>query len=198
MIKQAAMAIGAFLALSSSGWAAMPSIVKPAATAPEGFVFQATLRPSIDAIEPASVTKLPVKRIKLASAPSPKRNLIPGPKIVAKVDLSDQRMRVYVNGRERHSWKVSTGRRGYITPKGSFTPYRMHKMWHSRKYNNSPMPYAVFFHKGWAVHGTKAISRLGRPASHGCVRLHPKNAKKFYDLIKASGGMKSAKVVIKR
>ncbi|WP_316861614.1 L,D-transpeptidase [uncultured Cohaesibacter sp.] len=116
--------------------------------------------------------------------------------IVAKIDISEQRMNVYVNGYITHSWKVSTAANGYYTPRGEYNPYRMHTMWRSRKYNNAPMPYAVFFHKGWAIHGTNAISRLGRPASHGCVRLHPDNAKTLFKLIKTAGGMKSAKVII--
>lgn len=108
-------------------------------------------------------------------------------KVVAKVDISDQRMRVYINGIPRHSWKVSTGRRGYRTPVGSYNPTRTHKMWHSRKYNMSPMPFSVFFHRGYAVHGTNYVSRLGRPASHGCVRLHTSNAKRLYRLVKKYG-----------
>jgi lipoprotein-anchoring transpeptidase ErfK/SrfK len=116
--------------------------------------------------------------------------------IVAKIDISEQRMNVYVNGHITHSWKVSTARSGYYTPRGEYAPYRMHTMWRSRKYNNAPMPYAVFFHKGWAIHGTTSISRLGRPASHGCVRLHPDNAKILFKLIKSAGGMKSARVII--
>lgn len=120
----------------------------------------------------------------------------PAPAVVAEIDISEQRMNVYINGLITHSWKVSTARNGYYTPRGEYKPYRMHTMWHSRKYNNAPMPYAVFFHKGWAIHGTTAISRLGSPASHGCVRLHPDNAKILFNLIKSAGGMQSAQVVI--
>ncbi|MEM8685788.1 MAG: L,D-transpeptidase [Pseudomonadota bacterium] len=109
------------------------------------------------------------------------------PIVKAKIDLSKQRMNVVVNGEVVHSWKISSGRRGYTTPTGSYYPYRMHKMWYSRKYDNAPMPHAVFFRGGYAVHGTKSISRLGRPASHGCIRLHPANAKKFYDLVRQHG-----------
>lgn len=108
-------------------------------------------------------------------------------KVVARVDISDQKMRVYINGIPRHSWKVSTGRKGYRTPVGSYKPTRTHKMWHSRKYNMSPMPYSVFFHGGYAVHGTNYVKRLGRPASHGCVRLHTKHAKRLYSLVKKYG-----------
>lgn len=108
-------------------------------------------------------------------------------KVVARVDISDQKMKVYVNGIPRHSWKVSTARKGYRTPVGSYKPTRTHKMWHSRKYNMSPMPYSVFFHGGYAVHGTNHVKKLGQPASHGCIRLHTRNAKRLYSLVKKYG-----------
>ncbi len=107
--------------------------------------------------------------------------------VAAKVDISEQRMKVFVNGVHKHTFKVSTGGRGYITPTGSWKPTRMHKMWHSRKYDMTPMPHSIFFYRGYAVHATNAIKRLGRPASHGCVRLHPKNARKFFKLVLAAG-----------
>ena len=107
----------------------------------------------------------------------------PFDQVVAVVDLSDQRMRVFVEGVQKYEWKVSSGRRGYGTPTGEWRPYRMHTLWRSRKYNNAPMPHSVFFHGGYAVHATGAIGNLGRPASHGCVRLHPKNAQQFFALV---------------
>lgn len=94
----------------------------------------------------------------------------PFDEVVAVVDLSEQRMRVYVEGVEKYVWKVSSGRRGHGTPTGEWRPYRMHTMWHSRKYNMAPMPHSVFFHRGYAVHATGAVGRLGRP---GQPRLHP-------------------------
>ncbi|GAB4240580.1 MAG: hypothetical protein Kow0032_28300 [Methyloligellaceae bacterium] len=117
------------------------------------------------------------------------------PIVLAKVDKSEQRMRVYVNGKPVYSWRVSTARGGYITPTGSWRPTRIHKMWHSRKYNMAPMPYSVFYYRGYAVHGTYDLKRLGRPASHGCVRLHPGNAKKLYQLV-ARYGMANTQIVV--
>lgn len=108
-------------------------------------------------------------------------------KITAKVDISEQRMKVYVNGVHKQTFKVSTGAKGYITPTGSWKPTRMHKMWYSRKYDMAPMPHSVFFYRGYAVHATNAVKRLGRPASHGCIRLHPKNARQFFNLVMAAG-----------
>ncbi|NNF77183.1 MAG: L,D-transpeptidase [Rhizobiales bacterium] len=119
----------------------------------------------------------------------------PKGKVVAKIDLSDQRMNIYVNGRRYHTFKVSTARRGYVTPTGSWRPTRLHEMWHSRKYDMSPMPHSVFFKGGYAVHGTNSISRLGSPASHGCIRLHPADARTFYNMVK-SNGMRNTTVKI--
>ncbi len=117
--------------------------------------------------------------------------------VVAKVDVSQQRMNVYVGGQLRHSWAVSTGRGRYATPGGTFRPYRMHAMWHSRKYNMAPMPHSVFYRGGYAVHGTVEVNRLGRPASRGCVRLHPTNARTFYNLVRQAG-MKNTRIEIRR
>jgi lipoprotein-anchoring transpeptidase ErfK/SrfK len=111
----------------------------------------------------------------------------PGRQVTARVDLSEQRMRVYVGSDLVHEFDVSTGRKGYGTPIGRYQVQWTHPKWYSRKYEMAPMPWSVFFHGGFAVHGTSAVNRLGRPASHGCVRLAPKNAKLFYQLVRASG-----------
>ncbi|RUY05234.1 L,D-transpeptidase, partial [Mesorhizobium sp. M7A.F.Ca.US.005.03.2.1] len=66
-------------------------------------------------------------------------------------------------------------------------PQRTARMWYSRKYHMSPMPYSVFFHGGYAIHGTGAVRQLGRPASHGCVRLHTANAATFYSMVREVG-----------
>jgi hypothetical protein len=46
------------------------------------------------------------------------------------------------------------------------------------------MPYSIFFDGGYAIHGSYEISHLGRPASHGCIRLHPQNAALLFALVK--------------
>ncbi len=117
-------------------------------------------------------------------------------KLVAKVDVSSQTMTVLHRGRVIYRWKVSTARRGYVTPRGQWRPKRMHRMWHSRKYDMSPMPYSIFYHRGYAIHGTNAISRLGSPASHGCVRLHTSNAARLYSLVKQVGPGNTRVVVV--
>jgi lipoprotein-anchoring transpeptidase ErfK/SrfK len=107
--------------------------------------------------------------------------------IEARIDLSEQKMRIYKNGILQYSWAVSTARSGYRTPVGTYKPTRMYKEYYSKKYYNSPMPYSIFFHGGYAIHGTGAIKSLGRPASHGCIRLHPKNAAQLYSMVKQVG-----------
>lgn len=107
--------------------------------------------------------------------------------LVAHIDITTQTMTVTDGGRVVHRWPVSTGRSGYYTPRGTYHPTRMHKMWHSRKYDMTPMPYSVFFRGGYAIHGTSQVKRLGRPASHGCVRLATTNAKRFYELVRMRG-----------
>jgi lipoprotein-anchoring transpeptidase ErfK/SrfK len=96
-------------------------------------------------------------------------------------------MAVSIDGTPRYNWPVSTGRDGYGTPSGVFHPQTMARRWFSRKYYNSPMPHAVFFYRGFAIHGTYELSRLGGPASHGCVRLHPSHAAALFALIQRDG-----------
>ncbi len=83
----------------------------------------------------------------------------------------------------QYEWPVSTARKGYYTPSGSFRPYSLQTMHYSKKYDNSPMPYSIFFTGGFAIHGTPHVGNLGRPASHGCVRLHPSNARTLFGIV---------------
>jgi lipoprotein-anchoring transpeptidase ErfK/SrfK len=107
--------------------------------------------------------------------------------VVVQIDKSSQRMAVSVDGMTRYNWPVSTGRSGYGTPSGVFHPQLMARRWFSRKYYNSPMPHAIFFYGGFAIHGTYELSRLGGPASHGCVRLHPAHAAALFALVERDG-----------
>lgn len=111
----------------------------------------------------------------------------PPPTLLVKVNLSTQRLDVIANGATLHSWPISSGRAGYETPRGTFRPQWAAKMWYSRKYDMAPMPHAVFINGGVAVHATSAVGMLGRPASHGCIRLAPGNAAAFYALVHKHG-----------
>lgn len=107
--------------------------------------------------------------------------------LAVNIDLSAQRMTLSYGGRTQESWPISSGRAGFATPRGVFRPQWAAKMWFSRKYDNAPMPHAVFFNGGVAVHATQATGMLGRPASHGCVRLSAANARRFYNLVHQHG-----------
>jgi lipoprotein-anchoring transpeptidase ErfK/SrfK len=102
------------------------------------------------------------------------------------VDKSSQEMYVQTPT-DSFVWDVSTGRKGYNTPVGKYKPTRLAKMHYSKKYDNAPMPNSIFFHEGYAIHATNAVNRLGAPASHGCVRLSPQNAKWLYQIVLENG-----------
>jgi hypothetical protein len=110
-------------------------------------------------------------------------------KVEISIDLADQTMRVETGNGDVHIWPISSGRKGFGTPRGTYEPYRLAKMHRSRKYNNAPMPHSIFFHGGYAIHATTEERRLGRPASHGCIRLSRANAAKLFAMVKADGAV---------
>ena len=108
--------------------------------------------------------------------------------IMIIIDKAAQKMTVSVNGEDRYTWPVSTGRSGYDTPSGEFQPFRMERDHFSREWDDAPMPNSIFFTKeGHAIHGTFEARNLGRAASHGCVRLSTQNAATLYALVKEEG-----------
>lgn len=125
--------------------------------------------------------------------------LLPGTalaeRVLARVSIATQTMNVYHEGRLVYTWPVSTAKAGKITPAGTYEPEFLSRNHRSRRYNNAPMPFAIFYDGNYAIHGTDQIKRLGKPASHGCVRLDPKNAKILFEMVKAEG-MENTRVVI--
>ena len=116
--------------------------------------------------------------------------------LVAQVDISSQTMTVLRNGKVTHRWPVSTARKGKWTPRGTFRGQSLSRHHRSSLYNNAPMPYSIVFRGNYAIHGTNQIKRLGRPASAGCVRLHPDHAAVLFALTRKIG-VGNLKVVIK-
>jgi hypothetical protein len=109
-------------------------------------------------------------------------------KVAITVDKDNQQMTVAVDGVARYHWPVSTGIPSYETPNGSFRTFRMEEDHYSKEFDDAPMPHSIFFTKiGHAIHGTDSVSRLGSPASHGCVRLSRDNAAKLYALVQQEG-----------
>jgi lipoprotein-anchoring transpeptidase ErfK/SrfK len=105
--------------------------------------------------------------------------------ILVRVDKASQQMSVIVDGQHRYTWAVSTGI--YGTPSGSFRPQALKRHHFSTLYNNAPMPYSIFYDGNFAIHGTTHVSRLGGPASRGCIRLHPSNAAVLFSLVQREG-----------
>ena len=105
--------------------------------------------------------------------------------ILITVDKSAQRMNVARDGEPLYTWPVSTGRSGYATPSGSYTAFRMEADHYSKEWDEAPMPHSIFFtQEGHAIHGSGHVKAIGTPASHGCVRLEPRNASILFSLVK--------------
>jgi lipoprotein-anchoring transpeptidase ErfK/SrfK len=107
-------------------------------------------------------------------------------KVMIYVDLDAQQMMVTRNNGETLVWKVSSGREGFETPTGLFSVQRLDANHFSDEYDQSPMPYSIFFYQGLAIHGTNQ-GGLGHPASHGCVRLAIPHARMLYSWVKHYG-----------
>ena len=103
------------------------------------------------------------------------------------IDLTSQTMTVHSGSGETYVWPISSGKAGHATPNGVFRPRAMYAMVHSAKYNNAPMPHSIFFYGQYAIHGTNAVGNLGRPASHGCVRISPANAAMLFAMVQKQG-----------
>lgn len=110
-----------------------------------------------------------------------------------------QTLTMYENGIEIFKEKISTGRerrekaksgRVYIsaTPKGYFRPTKMYRDYLSYTWN-APMPNAVFFIGGIAIHATTKshYKELGTRASGGCVRTILETSKMIREKIMETG-----------
>jgi lipoprotein-anchoring transpeptidase ErfK/SrfK len=119
-----------------------------------------------------------------------------GSSILIAIDKTTQKMSVFIDGTKKYDWRVSTGRPGYATPTGTYTATSMNEVWYSKEWDNAPMPHAVFFMTdGHAIHGSYEVKSLGKPVSHGCVRISPQNAGILYALVEKNG-LKNTQVVL--
>ncbi len=108
--------------------------------------------------------------------------------VLINIDKTNQKMTVFLDGVEKYDWPVSTGRAGYSTPSGTYAATSMNEIWYSKQWDNSPMPHSIFFMKdGHAIHGSYDVKNLGKPVSHGCVRISPENAATLYALVGENG-----------
>ena len=147
--------------------------------------------------EQGTVTPVATEPAPAAPAPAP---VVAAPKkaettLVIDIDLTRQRMSVTEYGKSVGSWPISSGAAGFRSPTGTFRPLWASKLWFSKKYDNAPMPHAVFFSGGVAMHATQATGMLGHPASHGCIRQSPANAATTYKLV-AKHGHAATKITV--
>jgi len=116
--------------------------------------------------------------------------------LLITIDKAQQRMIVAKDDLPLYDWPVSTGQRGYDTPAGIYRPFRMEEDHFSREWDDAPMPHSIFFTQiGHAIHGSLDVKKLGRPASHGCVRLDPEHAAILFKLVRVEK-MKNTRVVL--
>lgn len=146
------------------------------------------IKPDAPAAATSSETPVPNEPAKSAESAVPAKPAPPPePTMKVAIDLKAQRMTVSEHGTAKYTWPISSGTAEFPTPRGTFRPQWTAKMWYSKKYDNAPMPHAVFINGGVAVHATYHTRALGRPASHGCIRLAPANAAAFYKLVHKHG-----------
>jgi hypothetical protein len=99
------------------------------------------------------------------------------------LDITEQWIGAYANGRLAFSMPAATGTEGHLTPTGLFTINACHRDHSSSLYKTAkgtqqyPMDYALLFHidKDHALYWIHARDLPGRPASHGCVGLYDEN-----------------------
>lgn len=139
------------------------------------------------AAAPAVISTAPALATDAAAEAAPAKPKPPAITLNADINLTTQQLTVSSGGKVLHVWPISSGRAGYETPRGTFKPQWAARMHYSKKYDDAPMPHSVFFNGGIATHATYATGMLGRPASHGCVRLSSSAAATFYALVHKHG-----------
>lgn len=112
-----------------------------------------------------------------------------------RVDLALQRLFVYEDDVLLCTFKCSTSVTKKVLPWdvspdiphdhiGVFSILAKEPIHFSKK--GVKMPHALKYWEGHFIHATEKIDQLGRPASDGCVRLHPRDAKQLYSLVQIS------------
>jgi lipoprotein-anchoring transpeptidase ErfK/SrfK len=104
---------------------------------------------------------------------------------VIDVDLSEQMVRAYEDGKLFMQSRVSTGLKGTPTVKGTYRIYEKYRSvgMSGPGYMLPNVPYAMFFFDGYSLHGTYWHKNFGQPMSHGCVNMKTEDAKRLFDWV---------------
>ena len=97
-----------------------------------------------------------------------------------EVDLGAQTAQLFVDNVAEEAVPISSGRKGYPTPKGEFVVTNKHQQWRSTLYGSS-MPY--YLRLSCRAFGLHTGQLPGYPASHGCIRLHKKDAQNLFNRV---------------
>jgi lipoprotein-anchoring transpeptidase ErfK/SrfK len=89
------------------------------------------------------------------------------------VDLSEQTVTAYEHGAAVRTTLVSTGLPQTPTPTGRFRIWikLRHDDMAGADYYIEDVPYVMYFHAGYGLHGVTWHGNFGHPMSHGCVNL---------------------------
>lgn len=112
-------------------------------------------------------------------APAPSTSV--GKAIV--VSTENQRIYAYENGKLIRSHITSTGLPATPTVKGDYNIYVKYLAddMQGADYFLPQVPYTMYFHRGYGIHGTYWHNSFGRPMSHGCVNLPVGEAEWFFN-----------------
>jgi len=114
---------------------------------------------------------------------SPARSSVQGNVRWIDIDLGRQTLTAYAGQTPVRSTLVSTGLPGTATPVGRFhiyVKYRYDDM-SGPGYYLPDVPYTMYFHRGYGIHGTYWHSNFGHPMSHGCINLPTAEAQWLFD-----------------
>ena len=105
-----------------------------------------------------------------------------------EVSITNQRLTAWRDGRVVFRFVISTGRAGYETPPGHYKILEKYENRWSRTWSVW-MPFAMRWYRGYFIHqlphkdGSSyniGASMLGRPDSHGCVRVNVGDAERLF------------------
>lgn len=109
-----------------------------------------------------------------------------------EIDISEQALYLHYGSKVISGFRISSGRPsednriGQDTPHGLYKIYRMYDvfpMWGS-DYHIPDVPFVMFFHHEYALHGAYWHNDFGIPVTHGCINMNVNDAEWIYSNMK--------------